>query len=263
MLDGYWPEPPLEDRKNLVIVHHGAKQGMRASINHAAAIARGRYLMKCDAHCAFDEGFDEKLRAVCEDRMVVIPRRYSLDAENWCIKKEKPAIDAHYLCYPYLKPEELGLHGNIWLERGKERRDVLVDDEMSSQGSCWFMRSRHFRRLGGLSENGYGTFVQEFQEIGLKTWLDDGRVVVNKKTWYAHLHKGRKYGRGYFIDKREMIDGTHYSMHYWMNDQWEKRKHDILWLVKKFWPVPGWPTKEDGSLDEEQVARDIEKWNNA
>lgn len=32
---------------------------MRAATNYAARLASGRYFMKVDAHCAFDEGFDQ------------------------------------------------------------------------------------------------------------------------------------------------------------------------------------------------------------
>ena len=60
ILDGYWPDPILPDHQNLILVHHGKPKGMRASINAGAAVATGDYLMKCDAHCMFGEGFDEK-----------------------------------------------------------------------------------------------------------------------------------------------------------------------------------------------------------
>jgi hypothetical protein len=104
------------------------------------------------------------------------------------------------------------------------------------------MTKSHFTDfLGGFSEVGYGTFVQEAQEFGLKTWLSGGKMMVNKKTWYAHLHKGRTYGRGYSISKGEMIRGALYSADYWMNNRWEARKYDLDYLIERFWPVPSWP----------------------
>jgi glycosyltransferase involved in cell wall biosynthesis len=243
VLDGYWPDPPMLDRPNLIVIHRSEAQGMRSGINSAAAIANGDYLMKCDAHCMFAEGWDETLKAECDVDWVVIPRRLSLDAEAWAIKDTgKAPVDYHYLCYPYMHPNEPGIHGCVWNERARERKDILLDDEMSSQGSCWFMSKRHFGSfLGGLSCEGYGTFVQEFQEIGLKTWLGGGQVKVNKKTWYAHLHKGKEYGRGYFISKGGMERGIRWSLDYWVNDRWAERQHDLAWLVDKFWPIPTWP----------------------
>lgn len=248
-LDGYWPEEII-DNPSVQYIHFSNRRGMRACINAGAAISTGQYLMKIDGHCMVDEGFDEKLKADCEENWVVIPRRYRLDPETWTqTELNKPPIDYEYLNWPHSNPSEIGLHGNVWNDRTLERMDkpvYLIDDNMSFQGSCWFMTRKHWDWLGGMSEVGYETFVQEAQEIGLKTWLGGGRVVTNKKTWYAHLHKGRKYGRGYFIDKREMRRGRDFSVDYWMNNRWEDRVHDLDWLIEKFSPVPTWP--EDRSL---------------
>jgi glycosyltransferase involved in cell wall biosynthesis len=242
VLDGYWPSPLLKEHKNLTLIHRSEPHGMRDGINSAVSVSRGSFLLKCDAHCMFEQGFDAFLKSECDENWVVIPRRYSLDAENWCIKKDRPFIDAHFLSYPYAKPQEIGMHGDVWPDRTKSRKDILLDDEMSSQGSCWFMHKSHFQnRLKGLSEVGYGRFVQEFQEIGLKTWLGGGRCVINKKTYYAHLHKGKAMGRGYYISQKEMVNGAIYSADFWMNNRWEERKHDLVWLIERFWPVPTWP----------------------
>lgn len=246
VLDGYWPNPPLTEDKRLVQIHRGRALGMRASINAGAAAARGEYLMKCDAHCMFEEGYDEKLKADCEGNWIVIPSRYSLDAENWTIEQNrKPRRDYHYLCYPDPnKAHDGGMHGVEWWDRGRERAspEYDIDDTMSFQGSCWFMKKSWFDGfLGGMSEVGYGTFSQEPQEIGNKTWLGGGAVKVNKKTWYAHLHKGKRYGRMYSINQGEIIQAHNWSADYWMGNKWEGRIHDIDWLVDKFWPVPTWP----------------------
>lgn len=241
-LDGYWPDPPLKDNPKLTIIHFGESKGMRAAINAAASAARGSWLCKIDAHCLIAPGFDRVVKEACEDNTIVVPRRYPLDAENWCIQDNgKPAVDYHYLSFPYAKPDEPGLHGERWNERAKARLDIPIDKEMSFQGSCWVMRSRHWRRLGGMSEVGYRRFVQESQEIGLKTQLGGGQVLTVKSTHYAHLHKGTKYGRMYYISKSEMRAGTAYSADFWMNNRWEKRTRDIDSLIEEFWPVPTWP----------------------
>ena len=57
-LDGYKPDPPLQERDNLILIHSRKPLGMRHAINACASVASGTYLMKCDAHCMFDEGFD-------------------------------------------------------------------------------------------------------------------------------------------------------------------------------------------------------------
>lgn len=250
VLDGYWPEaeerehwstPAIINDPRVHYLHHGKKLGMRPAINNGVSIARGEYLLKCDAHVMFAEGFDEVLKADIEDNWIVIPRRKRLDAERWNIQDVgKPDIDYEFLGSPAYK----GAKGQIWTERILERLDkeeYLLDENLTFQGSCWFMTKNHFtERLGGMQVEGYGRFVREAQEIGLKTWLGGGKVMTNKKTWYAHLHKGRKYGRMYFLNKIEMIEGEKYCDDYWFNNRYPDAIHDLAWLIERFMPVPTW-----------------------
>jgi glycosyltransferase involved in cell wall biosynthesis len=247
-VDENWPDPLVEDKK-VTYIHPGVSRGMRWGINAAASLAQGRYIMKTDDHCMFAPGFDKTLiENHAEDNWVQIPRRYSLDAENWTINTSRPHRDYMYLCYPQKgKPHDDGMHGVEWWERQRERTDPKydIDDTMSMQGSCYFMTKNHFDNfLHGLSEVGYGTFSQESQEIGNKTWLGGGAMKVNKKTWYAHLHKGKTYGRMYHVDRnlnKDMLDGINWSAEHWMNNREPGMIHTLEWLIEKFWPVPTWP----------------------
>lgn len=243
VLDGWWPEVLPKERPNLTLLHWGRPRGMRAAINGAAAIAKGEWLAKCDAHCMFAEGFDEVLKKDVERNWIVVPRRKRLDADNWAIKDVgKPDVDYHYLCCPATNRDGYSMHGQIWPERLKGRGHLMIDDTMSFQGSFWFMHRAHFHDfLGGMSEHGYGSFSQEPQEILNKTWLHGGRVVVNKMTWYAHLHKGKEHGRGYFISKQEVVGGHFYSAKHWMEYRNGNGDYALKQLVEKFWPVPTWP----------------------
>lgn len=246
-VDENWPEPLLDD-KRVTYIHPGSPRGMRWGINMAAALAKGKYLMKTDDHCMFAPGFDKVLiENHLEDNWVQIPRRYSLDADNWKINETRPYRDYMYLSYPD-KANRSGMRGVEWWQRQRERSDPKydIDDTPSMQGSCWFMSKNHFDNfLHGLSEEGYGTFAQESQEIGNKTWLGGGALKVNKKTWYAHLHKGKQHGRMYQVSRQwnqEMANGTTWSARYWMNNKWEDRIHDIAWLIdEKFPRMPTWP----------------------
>ena len=87
-LDGYWPNPMLRDDKRVRVIHQGVvdnNRGMRAAINAGLALARGEYVMKCDEHTMWDEGFDLKLIEDCLEHDVVVPRRYRLEPESWTI----------------------------------------------------------------------------------------------------------------------------------------------------------------------------------
>lgn len=255
-LDGYWglagEELPADPRVHYL--HRGDAVGMRDNINAAAALARGDYLLKADAHTLWAEGYDVTLAAECDGDWIVVPRRYALDAERWAFDESQPnkyPIDAHYLSYPYERPDDphCGLHGTEWRARKIARADVLLDDEMSSQGSAYFLPRRHFERIGPMDTRLYGPFISEFQEMGLKTWLGGGAVKVNKRTFYAHLYKGRKHGRGYALGPNQVSQGPAVT-EFWMCDRWPQRVHDMRWLIEKFWPVPGWPADLDQAFAE-------------
>lgn len=267
ILDGYWPDPLLRDDPRITLVHQGTVHdnlGMREAINTGVNLARGEYIMKIDEHCMVDKGYDLKLAADCEDNWVVIPRRYRLDPDSWTLIHDgRPPIDYMQIDYPYQRPYDrsCGLHGGEWKQRHYDKKDVLIDDTMSWQGSCWFTTKKYWDELlNPLETEKYGTFTHEPQEIGMKVWLSGGRLVVNKKTWYAHYHKGKR-GKGYGFSRAQyskhmadMEKGRRFAIDYWVNNMWEDRKYDFEWLLQKFWPVPGWPEnwKEQIKIDKEK-----------
>ena len=224
ILDGY-----EDDIKGAIVMHNEQRKGMRGSINAGVARSSGEYILKCDAHCMFDEGFDVKLLADIENNWVVIPRRYKLDTDKWIIcEDDKEPIDYEKLITD--RPDRIA--GVCWTSRANKRKDILIDETMVFQGSCWLMSRKHWNSLGDLQEEGYGTFTQEPIEIALKTWLGGGKVMVNKKTWYAHQH--RRFGRTHKMGDREVREGNSYSRDFWLNNKWDKRIHDIQWLIERF-----------------------------
>jgi glycosyltransferase involved in cell wall biosynthesis len=254
VLDGYWPDPALRDDPRLKIIHRGVSHGMRQAINAGVALAKGEYILKIDAHCMVGQGFDKILIADCQDNWVMVPRRKRLDAENWCVQDcGKPDVDYMFLSAP-TDPNDFGgagLHGKIWDEKNKdpELKKVEIDDLMSFQGSAWFMKKSYFYELELMDEETYGGFAQEAPEIGLKCWLSGGRVVVTKRTWYAHLHKGKKYGRGYRLSNDALIHGNKGTNRFITGKAWHKQIHDLKWLVDKFSPCPTWEGYEWGSFE--------------
>jgi len=247
MLDGKPWETELSYDRRITILRSEKPMGRRKATNSAVGVARGEYLMKCDAHCAFAEGFDEVLKADCADNWIVIPRRYELDAPSWTILDQEPE-EAMFYIYPWGDPDRIRFACRPWRKRALERKEILLDEDMGFQGSMWFMAREHWDRLGKMNENGYGSFVSEPEEIGLKTWLGpwDGAVMRNKRTWYAHWSKPSTHwhaARGMlgWIPEKEWWDGWAYCADYWMRNRWPERAHDIEWLIEKFWPLPNWP----------------------
>lgn len=179
---------------------------MREAINEGVAKAKGEWIMKCDSHCVFGQGFDTVILDTIQKDWVVIPRRYKLDTKKWEVMDDPP-IDYMRIM---VTPEKLA--GVEWKKEGP-----MVDTTMTFQGSCWVMSKEHFNKIGGLQTEGFGTFTQEPIEISFKTWLAGGKVVVNKHTWYAHKH--RKFGRTIagLTSSQEVKDGNAYARAKYIN----------------------------------------------
>jgi len=247
-IDENWPETIYDDER-VHYIHPPHPRGLRYGINACARLAQGKHIMKIDDHCMVDEGFDKVLIENHEDNWVQIPRRYALDAENWKIEERednKYPIDYMYIDFPRKgKAHDDGMHGVPWKQRREERKEIQIDDTPSLQGSCYFMsRSYFFDFLGEMSEEGYGQFSQEAQEIGFKTWLGGNRMVVNKKTWYAHLYKGKRYGRMYNVPgfNKYTKEASEWSAEHWLNDREPGMKHKFEWFIdEKFPNMPSWP----------------------
>jgi glycosyltransferase involved in cell wall biosynthesis len=271
VFDGVWQEVNSDPR--VTLLHQGTPfetPGMREAINAGMRLSKGEYVMKADGHTMWDKGYDLKLIADCEDDWVVIPRRYRLDPETWTIIEDgRPPIDYMYIDYPFFKPYDStqGLHGAEW----RKTNDLLIDDLMTFQGSTYFMTKKHWERLGGLDTSLYGPFTHESQEISNKTWLGGGRVVVNKKTFYAHLHKGKKYGTGYGFNNKQweefkanMEFGRRACMNIWLQNKEPNMIHDWKWLIDKFSPVPHWPedweTRLETDKDKDWSTLGLETW---
>lgn len=265
VLDGYWPEVMLNDDKRVKIIHQGTVHnnlGMRAGINAGIAIAEGNYIMKIDEHCLVSQGYDMHLARTCQEDWLVVPRRYRLDAENWQIIEDgRKPIDYMYVSYPYRKllDSTSGLYGAEDRQRFYDRKDIEVDDLMTMQGSCWFLRKDYFNKLfpNGMDDENYGPFNHEAQELSNTVWLSGGRVVVDKAVHYAHYHKGKK-GKGYGFSREQyrrfMADKERarlYAIGYWLTTK--DFKYDWEWLMEKFKPVPTWPENWSEQIKKDEL----------
>ncbi len=237
------PYLPLPNYPNLIIMEN-EWQGTKPLLNAAVRIAREKYIMKLDAHCMVSKGFDEVLQADIQDNWVVTPRMYILDAEHWRWQDGR-FYDHFKLPCPFTyKRGFLFQAGGHWPERTAQRLDIPIDENMKLHGSCWMMSREHYlERLGGLDSEGEGTWNGEDIQISLKTWLGpwDGRLMVNKNAWYAHMHRGGQRPREWGYSHNEAYNSAKWTATYWMGNRWPERAHDIEWFIDRFWPIPDWP----------------------
>ena len=80
--------------KNIHVITHDKPLGLRVSTNEVARLAKTKYFGKIDAHEIFSPAFDAVILDCCDERSLVVPRHYRLNAETW---ECKPGSADH--CY--------------------------------------------------------------------------------------------------------------------------------------------------------------------
>lgn len=283
VLDGEWASPPLPTHERLIVVKTGAPIGQRAATNLACRLARGRYVMKVDAHCAFDQGFDRKmLEAFAEagDDVTMVPTMRNLHVFDWvcdkcesrwyqgptptfCLRKEGDELVRNESCdsasfhrdvvwNPKRNPQSNSFcfdatpHFQYFNEHTKLpgwKRDLV--ESMSIQGSCFMLTKERYWELN-ISDESFGSWGSQGIEVACKTWLSGGRILINRRTWYAHLFRtqGGDFGFPYPQSEDKIKAAKAYAREQFFEGKWPGAVRPLSWLVEKFWPVKGW-TEED------------------
>lgn len=209
---------PLVERGEVWISPEGGL-GQRAATRRLAQRARGKYLMKVDAHCAFGPGFDRILLEEIEDDMILAPLMYPLNAERWSIHHHKPMSNFYF-------------DRNFVMQFAPERKENM-HETMCLQGSAFMLSKELYSRLS-LDDDSFGSWGSQGVELGCKAWFNDARCMTTKSTFYAHLFRETDadfpYDRGpnpgkHANEVSKQQFGTHPRLH---------------WLVEKFGNPGDW-----------------------
>jgi len=265
--DGQWADPPVVDNPRVTLVYYPESIGQRAMTNQLCRLSKAKYVMKVDAHCAFDKGFDVKMMAEMHDDWTMIPTMKNLHAFDWVCQKcgerryqgpsgvcEKCGGDTKMDVLWRAKPSpqsnfyrfDNSLHFQYWkaFEKRPEGQGDICET-MSIQGSCFMLTRKKYWELDICSEE-FSSWGQQGVEVACKTWLSGGRLVVNRKTWYAHMFRtqGGDFGFPYPQSGSEVDKNRQYSRDLFQGDKWPKAKHTFQWLIDKFAPIPDWHDQE-------------------
>ena len=272
-LDGEWACPGIPDDPRVTIVYFPEAIGQRAATNQACRLSRAKYVMKIDAHCAVDEGFDVKMLSDMQEDMTLIPTMYNLHAFNWkCLKCKKtwyqsptpqfcckdgdgkirneqcdskqfereivwkPRLNKKSLYYRFDK----NLHFQYWGDfRNRPGAQGNLVEIMSTQGSCFMISRKRYWELNICDEK-TGSWGQQGVEVACKTWLSGGKLIVTKKTWYSHMFRtqGGDFGFPYSMSGADQEKAREYSKKMWFGNTFNKQIHPLSWLIEKFKPVP-------------------------
>jgi len=219
VLDGYWSKIPIKDDPRIRIVHLGANRGMRGAINAGVWVASGEYLMRADEHCMFAKGFDKEIIDNMEDNWIVVPKRFFLDPIKWEVM-DMPPVEYEKLVIQGGKK----FAGQRWASRSKGREDIMIDETMAMQGSCWFMKRSWWEKvIVELDTKNYGPLIQDSHEMVFKTWQAGGKMMINKNTFFAHKHRSfpRTHNNGTKENPANCEKGYKYALDKW-GDYYEK-----------------------------------------
>jgi hypothetical protein len=270
VLDGNWPLEPIPDHPRVHLVYHPVAIGQRQSVNEAARLSTAKYVMKLDAHCRVDEGFDVKLMEPYEMGEIgmdttTIPRMLNLHVFNWKCQAcghetyQGPALTDCVACkgkgpfervvvwearknritdYARFSTVPKFEYWRQYASRPESQGDIV--DVMCHVGAGWMMPRERYWDIGGLDER-HGGWGQMGIEVSCKSWLSGGRQVVNKRTWFSHLFRTQPgFGFPWPLKEKDAEAAREYSRQLWFKNTWPGQAYPLSWLIEKFAPVPDW-----------------------
>lgn len=265
-LDGTWADPGIPDHPDVKIVYVSESRGQRGMTNTLARLSKAKYIAKCDAHTAYDEGFDIKLMEAFKetgDNTIMCPTMRNLHVFDWkcmqCGKKTyqgqtpKDCSDCNntinfkrkVLWYPKPSPQstaytfDTNLHFQYHGSWKKQQQGELVES-MSLQGSFFMVTREKYWELN-LCDEAHGSWGQQGVEIAMKFWLSGGQVIIHTGTWYAHLFRtaGGDFSFPY-EQKQSQVEGARkYSKALWLNNTFDKQIYPLSWVIDRFKPING------------------------
>jgi len=266
VMDGQWADPPLRQHERVTVLHFPESIGQRAATNMAARVSTAKYVAKCDAHCSFDEGFDQVLLDDIQEGWTILPKMYNLHAFDWVCQKcderwyqgptpekcrnedcDSTEFERDILWRHKTNPTttamrfDRNLKFQYWSGYKSRQGDADLVETMSILGAFWMCSREMYFRLN-MCDEGHGSWGQMGTEVACKTWLSGGRLIVDKKTWFAHMFRtqGGDFGFPYKLKGSDVRKARRYSKDLWINNKWEHAVYDLDWLLDKFKPVPDW-----------------------
>jgi hypothetical protein len=293
VLDGEPAIKPLEPNDRITVLELPSSVGQREALDMACRLSDAKYVMKIDAHCSFDKGFDRKMLDAFEivgDNVTMVPTMRNLHVFDWVcyhnycgwksyqgptptvcpncgrsdklrrrmvwVGKERPQSNS--FCFD---SEPHFQYFNEYTKRSGYKEIVNktgVTETMSLQGSCFMCTREKYWELD-LGGAHFGNWGNQGLQVACATWLSGGKVLVNHKTWYSHMFRtqGGDFGFPYPLSGRETKETKNKVKEYFWNMRHPKQIYPVSWLVEKFYPVPGWSDEdlEELKYREEQLKK--------
>lgn len=243
-----WENPPCITVKQGQIIT--TRAGQRGATNLLARLAKGKYVMKLDAHCSLSQGFDRNMLEDMEEDVTMVMGTCNLHAYDWVC----PEGHRHFQGL-YEKCEQCGSidlkKDFIWNIVHRPMRstfyfdtslhfqymptdppDQLLMESMSIQGSGFLCTRNKYWELD-ICDEAFGSWGQQGTEVACKTWLSGGRVLSTRKTWYGHQFRETE-GFPYPNPTGAILAAQEYSRDIFLNNKWPKQVRSFQSLIRQF-----------------------------
>lgn len=274
-LDGDWANPPVALNERVRVVYFPESIGQRAMTNKLCKLSEARYVMKVDAHCAFDKGFDRKMIEKMSDDVTMVPVMRNLHVFDWVcanghrryqgksgnceqcgepttremVWKAKTNPQSTSYCFDSEPHFQYFNDYKARPEYKKALEETGLTETMSLQGSCFMLTREKYWELN-ICDESFGSWGSQGIEVAVKTWCSGGRCLVNHNTWYAHLFRtqGGDFSFPYPMSGKQQESAKKTARELFLNGKWEGAKFPLYWLLRKFAPIPGWTGEQIEAL---------------
>lgn len=276
VLDGLWSNPPLADHEDVTILYTPVPYGQREATNMGVRLSKAKYIMKCDAHVAFDEGFDVKMIDGFKevgDNVTMVPAMYNLHVFDWkCMKCGKRTYmgPTPHKCEDcdnvrdfkkklVWKPR-LNRRTEFWMfdsephfqywpdyKKRPEAQGQIVET-MSLIGACFMLTRERYWALN-ICDKEFGSWGSQGIEVACKSFLSGGRLMVNKNTWFSHMFRTQKdFGFPYPQSNTQVQNAKKRAKEMFFGGKFKGQVRPLSWMIEHFWPIPGWSVQDLDNL---------------
>lgn len=198
------------------------KEGHRVLTNRMAAKAKGKYLLRIDAHSAMSEGWDARMKASCGPTTLLTPIIDALDPEMWTGKGRDMSMVTLTRTLQNTYP---------MFDRSIPNRNV-EEETMSILGCTYMIQKDYYWHHQGCEE-ALGIWGAGGLEWVLKVWLTGGKVMVRTDTVCCHLF--RDDGKTPFDIDIERLNKTFLELgNRWRSGLGRGQTRSLAWLEDKF-----------------------------
>ena len=131
----------------------------------------------------------------------------------------------------------------------KKKQVGDIVETMSLQGSFFMLTRDKYWELN-ICDEAFGSWGSQGIEVACKTWLSGGRVLVNKRTYYAHMFRtqGGDFSFPYPQSGKQVDAAKKRAKEVFFNQTFKGQAKPLKWLVEKFKPVKGWSDDDIAEL---------------